>query len=195
MSSLDEGDFTASPALAWLLLSGGIDSAACAAFYLERGFDVRCLHIDFGQPASRNEQTSARQVAHHYGLPLSILRWTGSGRRTNGEIVGRNAFLLLGALLEIGTGPGVLAIGVHSGTPYFDCSQNFLTTVQAICDGYCNGRVRLAAPFISWSKHQVYLFCKSANVPLHLTYSCEIGTDPICGDCMSCQDRRALYAL
>lgn len=36
---------------AWLLLSGGIDSAACLAFYLKQGFRVECFHINFGQAA------------------------------------------------------------------------------------------------------------------------------------------------
>lgn len=196
MRGAEGSDSTTLPSRVWLLLSGGIDSAACAAFYVNQGFDVECFHINFGQPASFHEQLAARRIAHHYSLPVSILRWSGtSGHLLNGEIVGRNAFLLLGALMDIGTESGLLAIGLHSGTPYFDCSRHFLTSLQVVCDGYCNGRVSFAAPFLTWRKDQVYLFCKSAKVPLHLTYSCEAGSVPVCGSCMSCQDRRALYAL
>ena len=183
------------PSRAWLLLSGGIDSAACLAFYLKEGFHVECFHISFGQPASGHERAAAERVARHFDVPLTILRWSGSTDFRTGEIIGRNAFLFLGALIEIGGNAGILATGIHAGTPYFDCSQSFLSSLQTVFDGYCDGRVQLAAPFIGWSKQQVFAFCKSEKVPIDLTYSCEKGTDQPCGKCLSCRDRRALRAL
>ena len=180
---------------AWLLLSGGIDSAACLAFYLKAGFRVECFHISFGQPASEHEQAAAERVARHFDVPLTILRWSGSADFMAGEIIGRNAFLFLGALIEIGKNKGVLATGIHSGTPYFDCSQTFLSSLQTVFDGYCDGRVQLAAPFLEWSKQQVLEFCEFEGVPIHLTYSCERGADQHCGRCLSCLDRSALSVL
>ena len=185
----------APPPRAWLLLSGGIDSAACLAFYLKEEFQVECFHISFGQPASRHERAAAERLARHFGVPLTILRWFGSADFMAGEIVGRNAFFLLGALIEIGGNSGILATGIHAGTSYFDCSKAFLSSLQTVFDGYCDGRVQLAAPFIEWSKQQVFAYCKSEGVPINLTYSCEKGTDQPCGECLSCQDRRALDAL
>lgn len=183
------------PPRAWLLLSGGIDSTACLAFYLKEEFHVECLHISFGQPGSRQERAAAERVARHFDVPLTILHWSGSADFMAGEIVGRNAFFLLGALIEIGGNAGILAIGIHAGTPYFDCSQAFLSSLQTVFDGYCDGRVRIAAPFIEWSKQQVFAFCESEGVPIELTYSCEKGTYQPCGECSSCRDRRALDAL
>ena len=179
---------------AWLLLSGGIDSTACLAFYLKEKFHVECLHISFGQPAAEHERAAAERVARHFDVPLTILCWSGSVDFTAGEIVGRNAFFFLGALIEIGENSGTLAAGIHAGTPYFDCSQAFISSLQTVFDGYCDGRVRLAAPFIEWSKHQVFAFCESEEVPIDLTYSCEQGTNQPCGKCLSCRDRRALNA-
>lgn len=179
----------------WLLLSGGIDSTACLAFYLKQEFQVECFHISFGQPAFKHEQYAAERVARHYNAPLTILRWSGSTDFTVGEIIGRNAFFLLGALTEIGKNTGILATGIHAGTPYFDCSPSFLSSLQTVFDGYCDGRIRLAAPFIEWSKQQVFSFCESEKVPIGLTYSCEKGTHGPCGICLSCKDRRALNAL
>ena len=180
---------------AWLLLSGGIDSTACLAFYLKEEFNVECFHISFGQPGSRHERAAAERVARHFDVPLTILRWSGSANFVAGEIVGRNAFFFLGALIEIGETKGILATGIHAGTPYFDCSQEFLSSLQTVFDGYCDGRVRLAAPFIEWSKQQVFAFCESEGVPIDLTYSCEKGRDQPCGKCLSCRDRRVLDAL
>lgn len=179
----------------WLLLSGGIDSSACLAFYLKQEFQVECFHTSFGQPASKHEQDAAERVARHFNVPLTILRWSGSVDFTVGEIIGRNGFFFLGALTEIGKKSGILATGIHAGTPYFDCSQAFLSSLQTLFDGYCDGRIRLAAPFIEWSKRQVFEFCESEKVPVGLTYSCEKGTLEPCGECLSCKDRRALDAL
>ena len=183
------------PPRAWLLLSGGIDSTACLAFYLKEKFHVECFHISYSQPASRHERAAAERVARHFDVPLKILRWSGSAEFMPGEIVGRNAFLFLGALIEMEGNAGILAIGIHSGTPYFDCSQAFLSSMQSVFDGYCDGRVRLAAPFIEWSKQQVFAFCESEGVPIDLTYSCEKGTDQPCGEYLSCRDRGPLRAL
>ena len=180
---------------AWVLLSGGLDSAACLSFYKNAGFRVRCLHVSFGQPASALERTAAEQIAGHFNVPLDVVYWSGARNFGPGEIVGRNAFLYLGLLIETNGESGVLAMGVHDGTPYFDCSTSFMSLMQELVDGYCHGRVQLAAPFISWSKHQVFEYCKSHTVPIDLTYSCEAGTDPPCGMCLSCRDREVLYAL
>lgn len=176
----------------WLLLSGGLDSAACLAFFLARNATVECLHISYGQPAARHELVAAEAVSHHFGVPLSVLHWSGSHEVGPGHIVGRNAFLLTGALLHIGVKRALLAIGIHDGTPYYDCSPQFLAALQALFDSYCDGRVRISAPFLSWTKQHVYAFSRHMHVPTPLTYSCEAGTDSPCETCLSCRDRRAL---
>ena len=135
-----------------------------SAFYLKEGFQVDCLHIAFGQPSSPHEQVAARRVTRHYGVPLSILRWAAATRFTTGEIVGRNAFMCLGALLELGDVAGVLAIGIHAGTPYYDCSRDFVSDMQRVIDGYCDGRLRLGAPFVEWSKRDVYGVCPRRRI-------------------------------
>ena len=179
----------------WVLLSGGIDSAACLAFYLKQKAAVECLHISYGQPAAQRESAAAIAISLHFGVALTSLRCSGFGKFGAGHIVGRNAFLLLAALLHIGPFPSVLALGIHTGTPYYDCSHAFLSAVQTQFDHYCDGQVRLAAPFMEWPKSQIYSFCQDVAVPTSLTYSCESGTNPPCQVCLSCRDRRALNAL
>ena len=179
----------------WLLLSGGIDSAACLAFYLKQGFSVECIHIGFGQPAFMYERVAAERVARHFSVPLKILRWSGTENFKEGAIVGRNAFLLMGALLEIDGNTGILATGIHAGTSYFDCSPGFLSSMQALVDGYCDGRVKLGAPFIEWTKQQIFAFCKFEGIPTDLTYSCERGTERPCMECLSCRDRSVLDVM
>ena len=179
----------------WVLLSGGVDSAACAAFYLAQDFSVEGIYVDHGQPAAAHEKQAARGVARYFEIPLICPSWSGSRELRHGEIAGRNAFLYFAALMEIGSQSGLLASGLHAGTPYFDCSPSFLSSLQKLFDGYCDGRMRLAAPFIEWTKPQVWAYSLAQFVPVELTYSCERGTPTPCGECLSCRDRKALDAV
>lgn len=120
---------------AWVLLSGGIDSTACVDHYKKIIGIVRGIYIDYGQTAAPRERLAATDVAKHYDIPLSILEWRGGKQKGPGEIVGRNAFLLVAAMVETGDSRGLIATGIHDGTPYFDCSQEFLSTLQKLADG------------------------------------------------------------
>ncbi|GAB4255231.1 MAG: hypothetical protein Kow00129_16130 [Thermoleophilia bacterium] len=131
-----------------VLVSGGIDSAALLAFYLRERFDVRPLFVDFGQPAAKQELRAARAVCKHYGVRLSIMTVRSQVTFSVGEIPGRNAFLVFAALLVCDMRPGVIAIGIHEGPPYYDCTEGFLKSIQAVVDGYAAGRIKVAAPFL-----------------------------------------------
>ena len=175
-----------------VLLSGGIDSAACVKFLLNQGIDVHALNIDYGQGAATEERSAASAIASHYRVPLTHLRCDGSRRKAAGLILGRNNFLVFTALVEISR--SLIAIGIHSGTRYWDCSPQFLGSTQVLIDGCTDGRVQLVAPFLTWTKRQIWDFCKTEGVPLGLTYSCEAGGSTPCGRCLSCLDKEALSA-
>lgn len=178
-----------------VLHSGGIDSSALLAFYLRQGFEVRPLFVDFGQPAAREEICAARAVCSHYGVNLTIVTVRSSAAFSIGEILGRNAFLVFAAVLVFGMKYGIVAIGIHEGSPYYDCTEGFVQSIQKIVDGYAAGRIKIAAPFLRWTKEAIWEFCKKAGVPVESTYSCEQGGAYPCGECLSCRDREALYAL
>lgn len=178
-----------------VLVSGGIDSAALLAFYLRQPFNVRALFVDFGQPAAKQESRAARAVCKHYGVRLSIMTVKSGAAFSPGEIPGRNAFLVFAAVLVCGAQPGMIAIGIHEGPPYYDCSEGFLKSIQTVVDGYAAGRIKVAAPFLKWGKQIIWEFCKKVGVPIESTYSCEKGGVRPCGRCLSCKDREALSAL
>lgn len=181
--------------MAVVLLSGGIDSAACVRYYLDLGFQLRGLFIDYGQRARDNEGESAVQVANYYDIPLDRVSLSPINHFGPGEIRGRNAFLIIAAFLFYPQFKGILSLGIHSGTPYYDCSQQFVRDITTIIDAYAGGEVRIDAPLIKWDKASIYMYCKEKDVPIHLTYSCEAGMSPPCGKCRSCKDREALNAL
>lgn len=175
-----------------VLLSGGIDSTACIYYYINQGFNVKAVFIDYGQIASKKELESAKKIAALYEVNLDIITLDHSLKFAQGEIKGRNAFLIFAVLLNYSKLQGLISLGIHSGTSYYDCSEHFSKNIQKILDGYTNGQLVLDTPFLKWDKKMVYNYCKINEIPIHLTYSCENGTDEPCGICNSCKDRRAL---
>jgi len=180
--------------MAWVLLSGGIDSSACVSFYMDQGFSTEGMFIDYGQIALPREIRAAESIAEHYRIPLKKLKWSGGQQKKSGFICGRNAFLLFSGLMELRQETAILAIGIHSGTTYQDCSMSFVRKMQGLFDVYTHGRVQIGTPFLKWLKGDIWHYLKSRGVPLNLTYSCELGEDQPCGHCLSCRDLEILYA-
>ena len=177
---------------ALVLLSGGVDSSCCVALYRRMGYEVRGVFVDYGQAVNHTEGRSAQAIADHYGMSVEIVRSSGPSVDFQGEISGRNAFLVFAALLYVPKFTGLLALGIHAGTEYYDCSEHFTNSLNDILSGYRGGEVVLATPFLSWTKQQVYGFCIEHRVPVQLTWSCEVGPSSPCGRCLSCKDREHL---
>ena len=85
-------------------------------------------------------------------------------------------------------------LGIHAGSLYRDCTPAFVTAMQASLDVHTSGTLQLAAPFLTWSKREVYDYAQDIPIPLELTFSCDTGTEPPCGACPSCHDRELLHA-
>lgn len=175
-----------------VLLSGGIDSAACAWFLRDNGYSVRGLFVDYGQKAASLEKRGAEALSNALDIALDCVSLSVPAQFGAGEIAGRNAFLVFSALLTSRLRKGVIALGIHSGTTYYDCSTAFAQSVDRLLAEHTDGRVRLSTPFITWSKKNIFDYYKSSKLPIDLTYSCENGQIPTCGTCLSCLDRRML---
>ena len=173
-----------------ILLSGGLDSATALAAAARDGASPRALFVMYGQAAEHEERQAATAVADHYSVSLETLTVTGR-QFGEGEIRGRNAFLIHGALLAAPPGPTTIIIGIHAGTAYVDCTPEFVELMQRSLAFHSGGEVTLAAPFVDFSKGDVYAVTRKLQVPVQLTYSCERGGDP-CGECLSCRDRDLL---
>lgn len=175
-----------------LLCSGGIDSTACIQWYLDLGYSINPLFIKFGQLSESLELKSALQICTHYSLDLIELKVETINTLSTGEIVGRNLMFLANALFNIEDNE-VIALGVHSGTGYYDCSVAFVNSLNRIVWESTNGTVRFETPFINWNKGQIWEYCQVKKVPVELTYSCEKGKEERCGICATCRDLNVLY--
>lgn len=186
------GDGPVDGKAAEVLLSGGIDSACCAHFLKTRSISVRGIFIDYGQAAAKPEHLAATGVASQLGIPLRTLEAHGVKDFSKGELIGRNAFLIFSAIFLARVHKGTLAIGIHAGTPYFDCTPGFLSRMQVLAEEHTGGRLTVLAPFLTWEKRAIFKYFQDARLSPDLTYSCESGTTPPCGACASCQDRKLL---
>jgi 7-cyano-7-deazaguanine synthase len=74
-----------------LCLSGGMDSAVCAAL-AARDYEAYAVHFSYGQRTERRELESARSVANHFGfrqflaLRIDIFRQIGGSALTDSAI-------------------------------------------------------------------------------------------------------------
>ena len=175
-----------------VLLSGGLDSAACIAFYQGRGHPVHALHIDYGQSAAKQENAASEAIADHFRVRVHKLCLRGAHAKSSGLVQGRNAFLLLAALMEFSDRASFFATGMHAGTAYGDCTPTFVDSMQRVFDIYTDGVCRVAAPFVEWTKRDIWEFCVKREIPVNLTYSCEVGGRKPCGRCLSCKDLEVL---
>lgn len=178
-----------------VLLSGGIDSAALMHFLLANGHDpIRALHIDYGQAAREHERPAAMSIAKHFEVPLQVVKTVGLPPAGPGVVYARNALLVTIAAAHMCSTDGFIALGIHGGTAYDDCQPAFVEAMQNVLDIYASGSLRVLAPFISWSKHQVLDYAALHKLPVHLTRSCEADTLAPCGECLSCKDLEAINA-
>lgn len=176
-----------------ILLSGGIDSAVILEMLLKQGRLCIPLFIDYGQASRQKEKEAAHNVSKHYGLKLKTITVNLNKGFKDGEVLGRNLFLITTALID-STDETSIAIGIHSGTSYYDCSPKFISSTKEILSNYTSGTVGLLSPLINWSKSEILTYAISNNVPIEKTYSCEQGEQEACGRCLSCKDRELLNA-
>jgi len=172
-----------------VLLSGGVDSLACMHFFSKRGHSIKGIFVDYGQIASKHERVSAKQIAEIYNVELEELTVYFGSTFSDGEVFGRNALLMMLAMVASKRSYSAIACGVHAGTPYYDCSKVFLNRMTTIISEYSDGKIQLLAPLADWSKQEVYEYIKEEKLPFEVTYSCEAGVVPACGKCLSCKDR------
>jgi 7-cyano-7-deazaguanine synthase len=180
--------------LALLLFSGGLDSAAALHLLLGQSFEVHTLFVNYGQQAAQQERAHAKMLALDNGVGFASVDIRGGRAFGPGEITGRNALIISAAITFGGIDQGLVALGLHSGTRYYDSSPDFVERMDALVSAQTDGRLKLFIPFLSWTKRDIWDYCLLNEVAVGSTYSCEAGTTEPCGACPSCKDRRQLDA-
>ena len=175
-----------------VLAGGGIDSALCMHLLKAEGKAFRAVHVDFGQDAREMEWTSVFQTAARFGVPAEQIVVRGEARFSPDEVRGRNASLIFLALMHLRPTEKLICIGIHAGTPFYDCSMTFFNDISRLVAEHTDSRVRLIAPLREYGKPEIVALARSMGLRFELTYSCQRGVEGGCGVCHSCKDRKAL---
>jgi len=172
-----------------VLFSGGLDSTVTAHMLRSVGVEPLLLHFDYGQPAAAREKIASNSLSGVLGCELrTVTTPIPYSVKVNGEIPGRNLFLIAAAL-AVSSDLRLLALGVHRGTDYYDCNADFLRHCEQIINGYSSGITQLVAPVAHLTKQEIVAYALECKLPIDLTYSCERANEP-CGACASCRQRR-----
>jgi 7-cyano-7-deazaguanine synthase len=211
------------PALAVVLLSGGLDSMVAAGLARERGFRLLALTVDYNQRHRIELQAAAGIAARlgaerHMVLPLDLSRFGGSAltdriavpKEGLGNdipvtyVPARNAiFLSLCLGWAEAAGARDLFIGVnaldYSGYP--DCRPAFIAAFEHMANlatkaGVEGDRFTVHTPLIDLSKAQIVQEAARLGLDAGMSWSCYDPTPDLrhCGLCDSCRLRAKGFA-
>ncbi len=201
-----------------VLLSGGLDSATCAAQAIADGFEVIALSFDYGQRHER-ELLAAKAVVKALGITdhrlitVNLAQWGGSSLTDEAMAVptdgvqtdeipstyvpGRNTvFIAIALSLAEAQNAEAIYLGInavdYSGYP--DCRPEYLAAFQTLATlsskaGLEGHAPDLVAPLVMDSKADIVRRALRLGVPIEITWSCYKGGQVPCGVCDSCRIR------
>lgn len=203
-----------------VLLSGGMDSAVCAALAV-RDFDAAAVHVSYGQRTQERERQSFLAICQRLKIHDKLmvrneaLGMIGGSALTDDSIavpeaenVGhtipvtyvpfRNAHFLAVAVswAEV-LGAGKVYIGAvePDSSGYPDCRPAYYQAFnQVIKAGTKEGKIEIVTPLIAMRKAEIVSLGLELGAPFDLTWSCYSREDQACGVCDSCVLRLRAFA-
>lgn len=203
------------------LISGGMDSATLAYLARSRGYELFCLHFNYGQRTERRERQSAEMIAGLLGarefleIDLAYLSRFGGSSLTdhrmtvdrhrqdragvpNTYVPFRNANLLsIATSFAEARSADAIFIGVQSQdySGYPDCRPRFIEAFQQLVDTGTRDetRITIMAPFLEMTKRDILALGMTLRVPYEHTWSCYQNEERACGECGACHFRRAAF--
>jgi 7-cyano-7-deazaguanine synthase len=185
------------------LVSGGLDSSLVALLAKEEGLEQFPLFVDYGQRARDKELAACRGVMARLGLPEpQVADLGGFGALIRSGLTdsflhvvhdaftpGRNLlFLLVAAAYAYQRDADAVSIGLlHEDASLFpDQTGAFLEQAEAMI-ARCMGReIRVIAPLVGFRKVDVIALAEKKSIIG--TYSCHLGNDDACGQCIACNE-------
>jgi 7-cyano-7-deazaguanine synthase len=198
-----------------------MDSATLAYLARHRGYELLCLHFNYGQRTERRERQSAEMIAGLLGasefleIDLAYLSRFGGSSLTdhrmtvdrhrqdragvpNTYVPFRNANLLsIATSFAEARSADAIFIGVQSQdySGYPDCRPRFIEAFQQLVDIGTRDetRITIMAPFLEMTKRDILALGMTLGVPYEHTWSCYQNEERACGVCGACHFRRAAF--
>ena len=208
---------------AFVLLSGGIDSAVCLKEAIEEHDDVEAIHFDYGQQTQSIEAKNAQRQAKQLDVPIHTINYrdvfqnfaegtienkeydsehTTEEGHSVGYVPQRNLHFLVtaAALAEHNSEKGDELVLYHGAQQedaedYPDCRPNFMEAAEtAVNESTDQHSIRIETPILDLSKEEVLEMGEKLGVDWSFTFSCYNDEDgDPCGECPACLERRQAF--
>ena len=204
----------------YILLSGGLDSAALA-FNLVKGEGVNlgAIYIDHGQRAAAKELASSHAIATALGIPLKTIDVSGMWPSFRDIAEPTHVHIMTSA--AIGSSPGIGIAAAYAamagarkiylglvkedidGRPWLlDLLKSYESAVRCVrpsLTGFPPGNVSysdfaIEAPAANTSKNELIERACKLGAPLQNTWSCQFSNIEQCGVCYICKLRKLAFS-
>lgn len=194
-----------------------MDSTTLLYKLLAEGKEVRCLSFLYGQRHSREleeaKKTCQKLGIEHKVIDLSFLKEMVSNSALTGDIpvphghyAAENMKLtvvpnrnMIMASIAIGWAVNLeydeIATAVHAGdhTIYPDCRPAYIKALATIADVANFRPINIYTPYLYLDKGDIAIDGVKLGVDYSITHSCYEGTNPPCGKCGACQERKEAF--
>lgn len=204
-----------------VLLSGGLDSATCAAIATSEGYELHALSFRYGQRHAveiecANAVAKSMAIGDHRTVEIDLRIFGGSALTDEIEVPkadlgsgipvtyvpARNTIFLSFALAfaEVISAESIF-IGVnaldYSGYP--DCRPEYVDAFQKMADLATKGGIegsgpKVKTPLLNMTKAEIIKLGTQLGVDYSLTISCYDPKPEPCGECDACQLRAKGFA-
>ena len=205
-------------------LSGGMDSAVCAALAVrDFGADaVAALHVSYGQRTEAREQQAFQAICERLSIRNRQVVRTPFFRAIGGSALTDDGIAVPPSGLEIGAqipvtyvpfrnahflsmavswaevlGGERIYIGAvqQDSSGYPDCRPEYYQAFnEVIRVGTKEGKICIETPLIAMRKFEIVTLGLELGAPFDLTWSCYSREDQACGGCDSCVLRLRAFA-
>jgi 7-cyano-7-deazaguanine synthase len=195
-----------------VLLSGGMDSAVCAALAV-RDHEAAAVHVSYGQRTEERERQSFLAICQRLKIRDRLMARNEAIRAIGGSALTDESIAVPDAQ-NIGHGIPVtyvpfrnahfLAVAVSwaevlgaekvyigavepDSSGYPDCRPAYYKAFnQVVKAGTKDGRIEVVTPLIAMRKAEIVRLGLELGAPFDLTWSCYSREDQACGVCDSC---------
>jgi 7-cyano-7-deazaguanine synthase len=197
-----------------VLLSGGMDSAVTAAIAKSEGYELDCLHINYGQKTEERELKQFDELCDHFAVKNRLVTDIKFLTQIGGSSLTDNNMLITDADLDSTNVPSsyvpfrnanILAIATswaevlqadalfigavyEDSSGYPDTRRDFFDAFEVVIDKGTKPEtnIQIVTPIINMGKDEIIQTGLNLGVPFEKTWSCYKNNDLACGKCDSC---------